>query len=90
MAQPTLTPRAFAQKWRDNETREKAASQGHFIDQRPTWQFTDTDAEQPCRNGAVYTIRPRIGEPTAGRCRLYTSRVGACTLAQWPDPRPAA
>ena len=32
MAQPTLTPRAFAQKWRDNETKEKAASQEHFID----------------------------------------------------------
>jgi hypothetical protein len=30
--QPTLTPRAFAQKWRDNETKEKAASQEHFID----------------------------------------------------------
>ena len=32
MTQPTLTPRAFAQKWRDNETKEKAASQEHFID----------------------------------------------------------
>ena len=32
MAQPTLTPREFAQKWGDNETKEKAASQEHFID----------------------------------------------------------
>ena len=30
--QPTLTPREFAQKWGDNETKEKAASQEHFID----------------------------------------------------------
>jgi hypothetical protein len=32
VAQPTLTPRAFAKKWRDNETKERAASQEHFID----------------------------------------------------------
>ena len=32
MAQPTLTPREFAQKWGDNATKEKAASQEHFID----------------------------------------------------------
>ena len=31
-AQPTLTPREFAQKWGDNATKEKAASQEHFID----------------------------------------------------------
>jgi hypothetical protein len=32
VAQPTLTPREFAQKWGDNATKEKAASQEHFID----------------------------------------------------------
>ena len=32
MAQPTLTPREFAQKWGDNATKERAASQEHFID----------------------------------------------------------
>ena len=32
MAQPTLTPRAVAQKWDDNETKERAASPEHFID----------------------------------------------------------
>ena len=32
MAQPTLTPAAFAQKWRGVTTTEKAAAQEHFID----------------------------------------------------------
>ncbi len=32
MFQPTLTPAAFAAKWRDVTTTEKAASQEHFID----------------------------------------------------------
>jgi hypothetical protein len=32
VAQPTLTPREFARKWGDNATKEKAASQEHFID----------------------------------------------------------
>ena len=31
-AQPILTPREFAQKWGDNATKEKAASQEHFTD----------------------------------------------------------
>ena len=31
MTQPTLTPCEFAQKWGDNETKEKAAEE-HFID----------------------------------------------------------
>ncbi len=30
--QPTLTPAAFAAKWRDVTTTEKAGSQEHFID----------------------------------------------------------
>ena len=32
MAQPTLTPREFAQKSGDSATKETAASQEHFID----------------------------------------------------------
>ncbi len=32
VAQPTLTPREFAQKWGDNATKEKAASKEHFVD----------------------------------------------------------
>jgi hypothetical protein len=30
--QPTLTPAAFAEKWRGVTTTEKASSQSHFID----------------------------------------------------------
>ena len=45
--QPTLTPRAFAQKWRDNETKEKAASQEHFIDLcRMLGEPTPNEADQ--------------------------------------------
>jgi len=32
LPQPTLTPAAFAAKWRGVTTTEKAASQEHFID----------------------------------------------------------
>ena len=32
MAEPTLTPAAFAAKWKGVETTEKASAQSHFID----------------------------------------------------------
>lgn len=47
MAQPTLTPREFAQKWGDNATKEKAASQEHFIDlAKFEWLFPYTRAKR--------------------------------------------
>jgi hypothetical protein len=32
MSEPTLTPAAFAAKWKGIETTEKASAQSHFID----------------------------------------------------------
>jgi hypothetical protein len=54
MTQPTLMPRAFAQKWRDNETKEKAASQEHFIDLcRMLGEPTPNEADP---TGSVYAF----------------------------------
>ena len=51
MSAPTLTPAAFARKWRGSTTTEKAASQEHFIDLcrvvgEPTPHEADPTGEQ--------------------------------------------
>ena len=52
--QPTLTPRGFAQKWRENETKEKTASQEHFIDL--CRMLGEPTPNEPDPTGASYAL----------------------------------
>jgi type II restriction/modification system DNA methylase subunit YeeA len=62
--QPTLTPRAFAQKWRDNETKEKAASQEHFIDLcRMLGEPTPNEADP---TGSHYAFEKAVKKSSGG------------------------
>ena len=64
MAQPTLTPRAFARKWRDNETKEKAASQEHFIDLcRMLGEPTPNEADP---TGTTYAFEKSVTKASGG------------------------
>jgi hypothetical protein len=64
VSQPTLTPRAFAQKWRDNETKEKAASQEHFIDLcRMLGEPTPNEADP---TGSVYAFEKYVPKAAGG------------------------
>ena len=64
MAQPTLTPRAFAQKWRDNETKEKAASQEHVIDLcRMLGEPTPNEADP---TGTTYAFEKSVTKASGG------------------------
>jgi hypothetical protein len=64
VAQPTLTPRAFAQKWGDNETKEKAASQEHFIDLcRMLSEPTPNEADP---TGSIYAFEKAVSKSTGG------------------------
>jgi hypothetical protein len=62
--QPTLTPRAFAQKWSDNETKEKAASQEHFIDLcRMLGEPTPNEADP---TGSFYAFEKAVTKAAGG------------------------
>jgi len=64
VTQPTLTPRAFAQKWHDNETKEKAASQEHFIDLcRMLGELTPNEADP---TGSVYAFEKYVPKAAGG------------------------
>jgi hypothetical protein len=64
VAQPTLTPRAFAQKWGDNETKEKAASQEHFIDLcRMLGEPTPNEADP---TGQTYAFEKAVTKAAGG------------------------
>ena len=64
MAQPTLTPREFAQKWGDNETKEKAASQEHFIDLcRMLGEPTPNEADP---TGTTYAFEKAVTKAAGG------------------------
>ena len=64
MAQPTLTPREFAQKWGDNATKEKAASQEHFIDLcRMLGEPTPNEADP---TGTTYAFEKAVTKASGG------------------------
>ena len=64
MAQPTLTPREFAQKWSDNATKEKAASQEHFIDLcRILGEPTPNEADP---TGTTYAFEKAVTKAAGG------------------------
>jgi len=64
VAQPSLTPRAFAQKWGDNETKEKAASQEHFIDLcRMLGEPTPNEADP---TGSTYAFEKSVTKASGG------------------------
>ncbi len=64
MAQPTLTPREFAQKWSDNETKERAASQEHFIDLcRMLGEPTPNEADP---TGQTYAFEKAVTKASGG------------------------
>ena len=64
MAQPTLTPREFAQKWGDNATKEKAASQEHFIDLcRMLGEPTPNEADP---TGQTYAFEKAVTKAAGG------------------------
>ena len=64
MAQPTLTPREFARKWGDNETKEKAASQEHFIDLcRMLGEPTPNEADP---TGTIYAFEKSVTKAAGG------------------------
>lgn len=62
--QPTLTPAAFATKWRDVTTTEKAASQEHFIDLcRMLGEPTPHEADP---TGEAYAFEKRVTKAGGG------------------------
>ncbi len=64
MFQPTLTPAAFAAKWRGVTTTEKAASQEHFIDLcRMLGEPTPHEADP---TGAQYAFEKRVVKAGGG------------------------
>jgi hypothetical protein len=64
VAQPTLTPREFAQKWGDNATKEKAASQEHFIDLcRMLGEPTPNEADP---TGQTYAFEKAVTKAAGG------------------------
>ena len=64
MAQPTLTPREFAQKWGDSATKERAASQEHFIDLcRMLGEPTPNEADP---TGTTYAFEKAVTKAAGG------------------------
>jgi len=64
VAQLTLTPREFAQKWGDNATKEKAASQEHFIDlRRMLGEPTPNEADP---TGQTYAFEKAVTKAAGG------------------------
>lgn len=64
MSQPTLTPAAFAEKWRGVTTTEKASSQSHFIDLcRMLGEPTPHDADP---TGEQYAFERRVTKAGGG------------------------
>ncbi len=64
MSAPTLTPAAFAQKWRGSTTTEKAASQEHFIDLcRMVGEPTPNEADP---TGEQYAFERRVEKAGGG------------------------
>jgi hypothetical protein len=68
MTEPTLTPAAFAAKWKGVETTEKASAQSHFIDLcRMLGEPTPHEADPI---GSTRSASSRLGEgrasPTSG------------------------
>ena len=62
--QPTLTPAAFAEKWRGVETTERASSQSHFIDPcRMLGEPTPHDADP---TGTQYAFEKRVKKAGGG------------------------
>lgn len=63
MAQP-LTPREFAQKWGDSATKERAASQEHFIDLcRMLGEPTPNEADP---TGTTYAFEKAVTKAAGG------------------------
>ena len=64
MSAPTLTPAAFAQKWRGSTTTEKAAAQEHFIDLcRMVGEPTPNEADP---TGEQYAFERRVEKAGGG------------------------
>jgi hypothetical protein len=64
VAQPTLTPREFAQKWGDSATKERAASQEPFIDLcRMLGEPTPNEADP---TGQTYAFEKAVSKSTGG------------------------
>ena len=62
--QPTLTPGAFAAKWRGVTTTEKASSQSHFIDLcRMLGEPTPHEADP---TGEFYAFEKRVSKAGGG------------------------
>ena len=62
--QPSLTPAAFAAKWRGVTTTEKASAQEHFIDLcRMLGEPTPHEADPI---GAQYAFEKRVGKAAGG------------------------
>jgi hypothetical protein len=64
MSEPTLTPAAFAAKWKGVETTEKASSQSHFIDLcRMLGEPTPHEADPI---GSFYAFEKRVAKAGGG------------------------
>jgi hypothetical protein len=64
LSQPTLTPAAFAAKWRGGTTTEKAGSQSHFIDLcRMLGEPTPHEADP---TGTQYAFERRVEKAGGG------------------------
>ena len=59
-----MTPRAFAAKWRENATKESAASQEHFIDLcRMLGEPTPNEADP---TGETYAFQKAVTKAAGG------------------------
>ncbi len=64
MAQPTLTPREFAQKWADNTQKESSTSREHFIDLcRMLGEPTPNEADP---TGTTYAFEKAVTKAAGG------------------------
>ena len=64
MAQPTLTPREFAQKWGDNTQKESSTSREHFIDLcRMLGEPTPNEADP---TGSQYAFEKSVTKAAGG------------------------
>jgi len=94
VAQPTLTPRDFAQKWRDNTQKESSTSREHFIDLcRMLGEPTPNEADP---TGTTYAFEKAVTKASGGDgfadVWKRTSSAGSTRQGQGPQGRlhPAA
>jgi hypothetical protein len=88
MTQPSLTPAAFAAKWRGVTTTEKASAQEHFIDLcRMLGEATPHEADP---TGSLYAFEKRVSKAGGGDgfADVWKRATTRTTKGRWCDVGP--